>query len=547
MNEQRKTCVYKNVTTGWKCPYEALEDSKDGFCIFHERRKDKDIEKFNEGIIKILVDKESDAYHFEGFFFPVLFLTFNFYCLLMDFEFDNEFRKYVFFCESEFSEGAHFAGFKFSGEKSDFSGAKFLGEETIFHEVTFLGKHTNFSQAEFLGEKTYFLLTRFKSKNTTFTGIKSSGNIYFNWSEFSGLNTDFQRGTFSGEITGFLWTDFSGGNTDFSEAQFLKGLTSFREAKFSAEKTSFIDTNFSGIQTIFSRAEFSGKNIDFSGADFLNGIVNFTYSRFLKSILFNRTIFEAKTNFTGVDLTKSAFIEVELKKVDFDGLFWDWNDKLRNETELEEILKKLRVYEKKSKPLSVDPDFLPPLFGDTKNQKEERGRAYFLTSEVYRQLKVNFHNKRDFAKAGMFHFREQECKRKACKLPQQFFKWIFLWILKLACGYGEKLRNVGLSSLALVFIFGIIYMFLGLHNTDQNESSLFKYTLKIFTTTSSGTILKDLWTSFIFSIKGFFPLWRFQQYKVVGDFSNLIAGFEFLLGAFMVGLFVYVFRRRMDK
>ena len=66
MSEVKNQCKYKCEDTGWECPYEALEDSKEGFCIFHDKREDKNIEKFNEGIRKILQDQESDAYHFEG-------------------------------------------------------------------------------------------------------------------------------------------------------------------------------------------------------------------------------------------------------------------------------------------------------------------------------------------------------------------------------------------------------------------------------------------------------------------------------------------------
>lgn len=415
MSEVRKKCKYKNKRTRWECPHEALQNSKEGFCIFHERRKDKDIAKFNEGIKSILEDKESDAYHFEGFFFPSS----------VDFS-KFKFDKDVFFREAKFSEGnVDFANAEFSGENTDFLGAEFSGGNTYFHGAKFSGKNT-----------------------------------YFNWAKFSGKNTLFNRAEFSGENTDFRWVEFSGEE------------------------------------------------------------VNFYYSKILKKILFDRTIFEAKKNFNAVDLTKCVFREVDLKNVDFSLLDWDWKHKLGNETELEKILEKL---------------------------KEKKHEFFFKTSEIYRQLKVQFHNKRDFAKAGMFHFREQECRRKACKLPQEFFKWIFLWILRLSCGYGEKLRNVGLTSVGLIFLFAFSYMLLGLHNADGSASLVFKYDLSFRSIAPITTILKDFWSSLVFSVKGFFPLWRFQQYKVVGDFANLVAGIEFLLGAFMIGLFVYVFRRRMDK
>jgi uncharacterized protein YjbI with pentapeptide repeats len=400
-----------------------------------------------------LEDEESDAYHFEGFFFPssVDFSTFKF-------------KKDVFFCETEFSgKNTDFQDAIFSGRDTFFCWAIFLGEEVDFSGATFSGKYTDFREAKFIGGN---------SKNR------------------------FLRVEFFGEATNFSSAEFSGQLANFTLAKFLAKSTYFWKAKFSAEATHF------------DSAEFSGEE------------VNFYYSEFFKKILFGRTIFKAKANFTAVDLRKCIFRELDLRNVDFSLLEWNWKYRLGNETGLEKTLEELN---------------------------EKKQKFYFFTSEIYRQLKVQFHTKRDFAKAGMFHFREQECKRKACKLPQEFFRWIFLWILRLSCGYGEKLGNVGLSSVALVFIFGIIYMFLGLHNTDQNESLLFQYSFQTSTTTSLGAILKDFWTSLVFSVKGFFPLWRFQQYKVVRDFANLVAGIEFLLGAFMVGLFVYVFRRRMDK
>jgi uncharacterized protein YjbI with pentapeptide repeats len=508
---EKKRCKYYCEKTVWRCPYDALDDSNEGLCIFHEKRKGRDIEKFNQGVKNILEDKKTDVYHFEGFFFP----------------------STIDFSELKFGKDVYFTRAKFCGKSTYFDQAEFSGEYTGFDDVEFGSEYVSFFKVKFSGKYTWFQRAKFSAENTSFVNAEfSSEDTDFQWSQFSGPNTDFSNAKFSGERTNFNFTKFAGKNTHFAGARFLGSNTDFSEVKFAAENTDFSWAIFSGQNTDFSSAEFSGWNTNFSNVGFTGektnlrwvGFsgkkVNFYYPEFLRKIIFDRTVFKAKTNFTAVDLRKCIFREVDLKNVDFSLLDWDWNHKLGNETEKEKILEKL---------------------------VEKQQEFYFKTSEIYRQLKVQFHNKRDFAKAGMFHFREQECKRKACKLPIDFFKWIFLWILRLSCGYGEKLRNVGLSSIALVLIFGIIYMFLGLHNTDQNESLLFQYSLKTSTTTSLGTILKDFWTSLIFSVKGFFPLWRFQQYKVVGDFANLVAGIEFLLGAFMVGLFVYVFRRRMDK
>jgi uncharacterized protein YjbI with pentapeptide repeats len=511
MNEAKKKCKYKSKVTNYECPYEALYDSSEGFCIFHDKRKGKDIKKFNEGIKKILEDENSDACHFEGFFFPdsVNFRGFKF-------------KKSVFFLEAEFSgEHTDFTEAEFSGKDSDFRWTEFSGKDTLFTNAKFSGEYTDFVATRFAGENTWFMNTHFSGKEATFAGATFlARNTSFRETKLSAKKIDFRFAEFSGEEVHFIKAEFSGRDVDFTGAIFSGKNVSFIETKLSGENTNFSGAKFSGKNTNFYWVEFSGEKINFCLAEFLGEEVSFYYPKFLQMILFDRTIFKAKTSFIRVDLRKCVFIEVDLKNVDFSLIDWDWKYKLRNETDIGKLVEQERL---------------------------QKFDLYFKTSEIYRQLKVQFTQKRDFAKAGMFHFREQECKRMACELPKDFFRWIFLWILKLSCGYGEKLGNVGLTSVVLVFLFAFGYMFLGLHNADDSASLVFNYDLSFKNVASITTILRDFWTSLIFSIKGFFPLWRFQQYKVVGDFANLVAGIEFLLGAFMVGLFVYVFRRRMDK
>jgi hypothetical protein len=372
MSEVKKKCKYECEQTGWQCPHEALENSKEGFCIFHHRGKDedKDKEKFTSGVMDILEDKKSDAYHLEGFFFPY--------------------------------------------------------------------------------------------------------------------------------------------DMDFSQLRLEKDVY-------------FVDSEFSGERTLFDHTRFSGGRVRFDNAKFSGKAVSFYHCASKRELIFDKTYFGANTSFIGIDLRKCAFVEVDLTNVDFGLIEWDWKYKLANETMAKQLVKKQEKTEL------------------------DTPRLHFLTCEVYRQLKVHFHGKRDFAKAGMFHTREQECNRKSSKLPKDFFGWIFLWILKLCSCHGERLRNVWWMSVFLIFVFAICYMFLGIHDADEHANLVFRYTLNSRNAAPITTILTDFGTSLIFSIKGFFPLWRFQQYRVVGDLANLVAGIEFLFGAFMVGLFIYVFRRRMKK
>jgi len=473
MSEVKKKCKYESKWTGWECSYEALEDSKEGFCIFHDRRKDKNIEKFNEGIKNILEDKDSDAYHFEGFYFS----------------------GDIFFQSKEFKKDVHFEDAEFCGKITVFVSIRFSGNKTMFWYAKFLGGWTSFSDVKFVGKNTGFGLAQFSRGNSNFTDVT-----------FSGENTVLSGSEFSGENINFNDVRFSGKNVRFSQAEFR------------------------GRNTVFSKAKFLAENIDFTGVKFIGERALFDDCTFGGKMDFSNSIFQANTIFSKVDLRKCILKGVDLKNIDFSLMNWNWKDKLGDEVLLEETLRQINSEEERY------------------FRRKRKNENYTRVGETYRQLKVQFHNKRDFAKAGMFHFREQECKRKACKLPKDFSKWAFLRILKWSCGYGEKLWKVGVGSAELIIASAITYMWwFGLYTNDQNESLVFQYRIAFKNTAPIWTIIKDFFTSLSFSIKGFFPLWRFQQYKVVGEFANLVAGIEFLLGAFMVGLFVYVFRRRMEK
>jgi hypothetical protein len=120
MSQASKRCKFKSTITRWECLHEVLEDSKEGFCIFHERKTDKDGEKFNEGIKRITEDRSLDAFYFEGFFFPSS----------IDFS-KVEFKKSVFFDDAEFwGREASFRETKFFGQKTSFWNAKFGAGKT---------------------------------------------------------------------------------------------------------------------------------------------------------------------------------------------------------------------------------------------------------------------------------------------------------------------------------------------------------------------------------------------------------------------------------
>ncbi|RZB29258.1 MAG: hypothetical protein AEth_01400 [Candidatus Argoarchaeum ethanivorans] len=235
-------CQYKHP---WKddyvCPEEALPDSKEHFCIFHERRKDKDVGEFYKKIDEKI--KQED-FNFTGYFFPD------------DVSFENvEFTKEVNF---------GFATFK---EKANFSHATFK-EKAYFNSISFKGT-TNFRSATFT-EGAYF-------RDTIFTkGAYFRDTIFIKTAGFEGAKfteeTNFMAATFA-EKASFKGAKFTK-KADFRYATF-SGITYFRDVCFNEEvffeRTFFSDSTHIRLHSEcnLSKASFYGSNcerVDFSGS-----------------------------------------------------------------------------------------------------------------------------------------------------------------------------------------------------------------------------------------------------------------------------------------
>ncbi|MBN1574822.1 MAG: pentapeptide repeat-containing protein [Deltaproteobacteria bacterium] len=149
-------CDYKIRYLAYKCPhpdYGPGKDEEKTFCIFHNDREDKDLEKFYKGFEKLY---KSGKHDFRGFIFPVRF-DFN---KLKEETGDLEFKE-AGFVRAIFSEKADFSGATFSGG-ANFWGATFSGG-AYFVGATFSGE-AYFVVATFLGEA-YFVGATFLEKS----------------------------------------------------------------------------------------------------------------------------------------------------------------------------------------------------------------------------------------------------------------------------------------------------------------------------------------------------------------------------------------------
>lgn len=141
-----KKCQFKSKHyPNYKCPEHALEDSENGYCIFHEPKADKDTGKFDEEI-KRKVDKMN--YDFTGYWFPGdtrLPLTFQKTARFTEATFKGKadfsaatFTNWAILVDATFEDEAKFDMTTF-GQLADFSNATFNAWASFIH-ATFKGR-----------------------------------------------------------------------------------------------------------------------------------------------------------------------------------------------------------------------------------------------------------------------------------------------------------------------------------------------------------------------------------------------------------------------
>ena len=142
--------------------------------------------------------------------------------------------------------------------------------------------------------------------------------------------------------------------------------------------------------------------------------------------------------------------------------------------------------------------------------------------DVYLKLKECYRAQGAFAATGILLEMEMHRRRELATGSSR----IWLLILWLLCGYGERPARTFASFLVTIFVFALIYSQLTLIGPD-------------------GPIHHDLPNSIYFSVVTFTSL-GYGDIRPVG-WAKFFAGTEALLGIFLISLFVFVFCRRMFR
>jgi hypothetical protein len=451
-------------------------DPDAGLCILHSHQVVKDSDAFNTALRK---HRETQGDRFTHMFFP----------LKADFT-GESFPASAIFAKVTFAAGATFVRTTFGGEtdfdeatfaaSADFSGATFDVTPRFFTnfaaEANF--KRATFSRGADFGEATFKQLADFSrakfSARTDFSRAKFFGRLNFSsatfdaWVGFTGASfsesVDFHAATFNAEA-------------DFGEATFEE-LADFHGATF-AKWTYFGSTTFSGRVNFF-RATFTGEanflrttftgEANFEETDF-SARVDFLCTNFAARANFKRSQFRGRTLFTGghvaeepqlcplfsratdvdfrdlviaspeslsfrhVDFRTCRFLNTDLRKIELTGVHWPENP--------------VRWRKKGTRRVVYDEIASPP--GAEPWEELER---------LYRELKQNYDDRRNYSRAGDFHYGEKEMQRR--NLRTSWSLKIFLWLYWLVSGYGERILRPLLWSLGLLVLASLAYLLLGL-------------------------------------------------------------------------------------
>jgi len=500
-------------------------DPEAGLCILHSTKREKSSDAFADALLA----HRKMSQDFRAFVFP----------LSTDFSGANfaeepsfagaTFVRGASFAGATFARGASFAGATFFvwahfqgatfGGGAKFSNAKFISEagfsgaqfteEASFHGATFEEK-ANFSDATF-------------AKRASFTMATFAEAAHFS-------NAIFAQGA------GFISATFAK-KARFSGAQF-SDETNFYAATFT-EKAHFSDATFVRGANL-SGATFHG-GVDFDGVAFQGGKVDFS-----NCALFGKTRFaprrvrrdklpvfgEAEVDFRAVrieppdavafvetNLGRCRFLDTDLRSVRLTGVTWAqmpwgvWS----------QVGARDAVYDEKK------PEQYVPM-------------PMAKIEDLYRQLKKNYEDQRDFDRAGDFHYGEKEMRRRNPGTPHglQLLLTLYRWV----SGYGELWLRPLTLFLVLLLAGAVGYLSCGVWVKDLVGDGG-----HLLGTRGPGAAPVDglaaLGQSVLFSLR-VMTLLRPDDMVPVG-WSRLIQTAQSLLGPLLMGLAGLAIRQRLRR
>lgn len=292
-----------------------------------------------------------------------------------------------------------------------------LAERTAFPSVSFRASKfkssVSFWGAMFLDESN-FEQTTF-DKGVVFDNSHFVEKADFEFAHFEEAAT-FGGSTFVEWVTFDFATSLHG--PVFFHVIFYKGV-SFSHAAF-GEHVYFLGSNFKGPAIFRGRGVVKKRNANSQTEDsfLFKGDVNFAVVDFKvpEEVIFER-----------VNLSQAYFRETHLDKVRFIEVKWDERNGRRS----------------------------------VQNERNVKKEDYGLLAHLYRQLKKNYEEARDYPTAGDFHYGEMEMTRRMHWARGEFFNWFLTKAYKVLSGYGENIKKALIWTGVILLAPALIYYWFG--------------------------------------------------------------------------------------
>lgn len=328
----------------------------------------------------------------------------------------------------------------------------------------------------------------------------------------------------------------------------------------------------------FSGAEFTGET-HFAGANF-TGRADFHLTWFGGITFFvghprgSKTIFlDTEVDFSDVvlepldalkirnaDLRKCSFLGTDLRKAEFTGVMWPkieedviydvWAPLEKSFQRLKEKFKPTwsmidshipraalthfeRVYCKlrqKHKPAWPEIGRREGVYDEIVRLEEGESREWSHIEQVYRQLKQNCEDRKDYERAGDFHYGEKEMRRK----NQNTTKGLrfLLTLYGLVSGYGERYGRPLVCAAAVLAVCAVLYLFLGLQAKNGGPTLSWM---------SFGDWLRSAFYSF-----RVMTVLRPEDFAPIGC-AKLVHAFQSLMAPVLLGLFALALRQKLKR
>ncbi len=305
----------------------------------------------------------------------------------------------------------------------------------------------------------------------------------------------------------------------------------------------FIDCNFNNIKfenctffgSIFENCKFN--NVQFSHCNFEDEEKIIVL--FKENCVFERCNFY-KTNMKNIVFESVKFTEVKISLSSI-------RNSIFNQCFIDSIifsdcdLKSMKTIRTDINLLSFEDEFISKVdentFIDLLKLNKKDKNEYENIFKAYKSISAVFEKNRLFNYAGEYYYLAKCAERKSLKGLEKVKSNIFYY----SCGYGERPTFALISSLEIVLIFSIIYMFSGLCVNER----IIHYNLNILSYLPRKLMYMDLIDCFYFSLVTFTTVGYGDIFPI--GYSVLFSCVEMLLGVTMVGVWTATLARKITR